>query len=148
MCGTIEASPVPFGLVGALYLKLWGELVINSRNQRVFVSPQRAAPIYKALSVAWNPQGSWKLHGDETVEKANAGAVAQCNAQYGNCALAPVSFDPRSYQCLGIARDADRGERLTLAKGSSLGEARRSAVETCAKTEGGACKLEYAICND
>ena len=147
VCGTIEASSTPFGLVGALYLKLWGELVVDPQNQRVFVSPQRAAPIYKAVSVAWNPLGSWDLHSDESVEKANAGAVDKCNAQYGNCALAPVSFDPRSFQCLAIARNFDRRERLSLTKGGSLAEVRRSAVETCVKTYGGSCKLEYAICN-
>jgi hypothetical protein len=147
-CGRIEAAAEPFGLVGAAYLQVWGTVIVDGRNEQVWLSPQQARALYRAMAVAWNRDGAWEARTDVTVAAANDGALATCNRRHGGCTLAGAAIDPARYQCVAIARGTGAVRKLTMIAGGSIIEARQGAIAACTAAQGAPCRIEYAACND
>ena len=146
-CGRVEAAAEPFGFVGAAYLEAWGTVIVDGRNEQVWVSPQHAKTLYRAIAVAWNRDGAWEARMDVSVAAANDGALTTCNERHGGCTLAGAAVDPARYQCVAIARGGGAVRKLTMISGGSVTEARQGALAACAAAHGAPCKIEHIACN-
>ena len=146
-CGRVEAAAEPFGLVGAAYLQVWGTVIVDGRNEQVWVSPQHARALYRAIAVAWNRDGAWEARTDVSVAAANDGALTTCNQRHGGCTLAGAAIDPAHYQCVAIARGSGSVRKLTMIAGGSIIEAQQGALAACSAARGAPCKIEHVACN-
>jgi hypothetical protein len=146
-CGRVEAAAEPFGLVGATYLQVWGTVIVDGRSEQVWLSPQHAKALYRAIAVAWNGDGAWEARADVSVAAANHGALATCNERHGGCTLAGTAIDPARYQCVAIARGSAVLRKLTMIAGGSIAEARQGALAACSAAQGAPCRIEHVECN-
>ena len=150
-CGTIAEMKQPFGMLSALQLLRWGNVIFDGPNARMWISRKRAAvwpaPGYRAMAVAWNQGGAFTVTLDDSFDAAKSRALSVCNEKNGNCTLGG-SVNGFGFACLAVARNRERTTGLYYASRGSLDASRTAALENCTKPSGSACKIEYSACND
>jgi hypothetical protein len=149
-CGGPGNISMPLARVGAVYLHWWRALVLDSLNERVWVSPTLAQPPerHRAMAFAWNDTGAWVVRLAPSRERAGAQALADCNEKYGNCHLSTAGIEPSAALCLALARNQRNRRELSWSTAGSLDDVRRNVLDYCAKAKGGVCEIEYSGCND
>lgn len=150
-CGGIESNSAPFAVIGSLDTARLGVLVLDGRNSQIWIgkphTDSTSAALYNAMALAWNDLGGSKLAIADTVGNAETQALAACNQSDGNCRAA-ASVDPLGPGCIALAANIRNSTEMNAAKGPSFAEAQNSAVDTCTKNRGSACRLAFIQCND
>jgi hypothetical protein len=151
-CSGPGNAEVPIARVGAAYVRWWGTLVLDSLNERVWLAPARARTperptVYTALAIASNDAGVFTVTSAPSLDRAKASALSSCNKAAGPCTLSSLAIDSSEPRCLAIARNPQNRIKMIPVAHASLDQARKTALEDCARKTGSDCKVEYSGCN-
>jgi hypothetical protein len=98
-----------------------------------------------AMALSWNPMGGWVVQRDSSADVAGNRAVAECNRQFGNCALG-ATVAPTAPGCLAIAHADQDASRLFAGTGDTADASRDSLVQQL-RNEGLTGELVFSDCN-
>jgi hypothetical protein len=105
-------------------------------------TPPRAL---SAMALSWNPMGGWVVQRDSSADVAGNRAVAECNRQFGNCALG-ATVAPTAPGCLAVAHADQDASRLFAGTGDTADASRDSLVQQL-RNEGLTGQLVFSDCN-
>ena len=150
-CGGPSNIDVPVARIGAAYVNWWGTFVLDSLNERVWLSPTRArAPERslprRAVVVATSQDGRVIVSTGNTLEATKANALAACGKNSGACTVR-ISIDPSQFRCFAMARNKANTAKLALAERSSIDDAKKAALDECTETTQGTCTVQISGCN-
>jgi hypothetical protein len=105
-------------------------------------TPPRAL---SAMALSWNPTGAWVVQRDPSADVAGNRAVAECNRQFGNCALG-TTVAPTAPGCLAVAHADQDASRLFAGIGDTAETSRDSLVQQL-RNESLTGELVFSDCN-
>lgn len=97
---------------------------------------------YKAMALAWTPNGGWAVRIRNSIPGAKGHAMKDCSDSNNNCSIG-TTINTNGPGCIALAKS---GNRLFYATRTTRDKAEPNAMASCFKEESD-CTLAYSGCN-